>query len=152
MIESTELMTALAKVGGYFAVALGAVGSAIGVGIAGSASIGAWKKCYLQDKPASFLLVSFAGAPLTQTIYGLIMLIFINGKATEAAPNWPAYIMIGILCGIALLVSAIFQGKAAAAGANALAETGKGFSNYIIVVGVVETCAIFALIFSLFAL
>jgi len=52
---------------------LSAIGSGIGAGIAGQAAIGAWKRNYLRNKPASFLLVAFAGAPLTQTIYGFIL-------------------------------------------------------------------------------
>lgn len=53
---------------------LAATGSAIGIGIAGQAAIGAWKRCYVNNKPAPFILVAFAGAPLTQTIYGLLLM------------------------------------------------------------------------------
>ena len=42
--------------------------------------------------------------------------------------------------------------KAGAAGADALAETGKGFSQYITVVGLCETVALFSLVFSMVAL
>ena len=52
----------------------------------------------------------------------------------------------------AMAVSAFVQGKAGAAGADALAETGKGFSQYITVVGLCETVALFALVFSMVAL
>ena len=40
------------------AAALGfsAVGSALGTGYAGMAAVGAWKKCFAQDKPAPFIL------------------------------------------------------------------------------------------------
>ena len=48
------------------------MGSAVGAGAAAMASIGAWKKCYAQNKAASFLLLAFMGAPLTQAFYGLI--------------------------------------------------------------------------------
>ena len=34
------------------AFALAAAGSAIGIGKAGMSAIGAWKKCYAQNKPA----------------------------------------------------------------------------------------------------
>ena len=51
-----------------------------------------------------------------------------------------------------MAISAISQGKAGAAGADALAETGKGFALYIMVVGLCETVALFALVFSLVAL
>ena len=59
---------------------------------------------------------------------------------------------IGIASAIAMAFSAIFQGKAGASGADALAETGKGFSQYITVVGLCETVALFALVFSMVAL
>ena len=57
-----------------------------------------------------------------------------------------------ISAGVAMALSAIAQGKAGAAGADALAETGKGFSQYITVVGLCETVALFALVFSMVAL
>ena len=53
---------------------IAAIGSAIGIGIAGQASIGAWKKCYMSNKAAPFILTVFAGAPLTQTIYGFLLM------------------------------------------------------------------------------
>ena len=59
---------------------------------------------------------------------------------------------LGIASGIAMALSAVYQGKAGAAGADALAETGKGFSQYITVVGLCETVALFALVFSIVAL
>ena len=46
----------------------------IGIGAAGQAAIGAWKRCYMNNKPAPFILTVFAGAPLTQTIYGFLLM------------------------------------------------------------------------------
>ncbi|MGN1167704.1 MAG: V-type ATP synthase subunit K, partial [Lachnospiraceae bacterium] len=42
--------------------------------------------------------------------------------------------------------------KCAAAAADALGATGKGTANYFIVVGIVETVALFTLVFSLLLL
>ncbi len=53
---------------------LSACGSGAGAGVAGMAAIGAWKKKFSQNKPASFMLLAFVGAPLTQTIYGMIVM------------------------------------------------------------------------------
>ena len=65
----------------------------------------------------------------------------------------PAFLLgLGIASSIAMAASAIFQGKAGASGADALAETGKGFAQYITVVGLCETVALFALVFSMVAL
>ena len=144
-----EVIKALAAAGAYAAVGLAAVGSALGTGIAGSAAIGAWKKCYAQNKPAPFLLMAYAGAPLSQTIYGMIMLIFIKGKLESSPQMWPLYLTVGLVGGLAMGVSAWYQGKAGAAGCDSFAETGKGFANNLMVLGIVETVAIFALVFSL---
>ena len=139
----------LGLLGTALAMGIAAIGSAIGIGIAGQASIGAWKKCYMSNKAAPFILTVFAGAPLTQTIYGLLFIQQIKG-ATEADPMF--LFGLGIASGLAMAVSAFVQGKAGAAGADALAETGKGFSQYITVVGLCETVALFALVFSMVAL
>ncbi len=46
-------------------------------------------------------------------------------------------------------LSAFMQGKAAARAADALAETGKGTANYFMVIGIVETVALFVMVFML---
>ena len=145
-------MQALALGVGYVAVGLAAVGSAIGAGVAGAAAIGAWKKCYQQGKAAPFLLIAMVGAPLSQTIYAMLMMVLAKAKIIANPDQAPAYICIGLLGGLAQMASAIFQGKCGACGCAAFAETGKGFANYLIVLGVVETCAIFSLVFSFMAL
>ena len=122
-----------------------AIGSAIGIGTAGQGAIGAWKRCYLNNKPAPFILTVFAGAPLTQTIYG-----FLTMQSMISSTKDPAFLLgLGIASGLAMAFSAMAQGKAGAAGSDALGETGKGFSQYIMVVGLCETVALFAMVFSM---
>ena len=127
------------------ALAISAIGSALGTGAAGMAAIGAWKKCFLENRPAPFLLVAFVGAPLSQTIYGYILMDKIAGATSATQPY--AQLAAGVLGGLAIAFSAFFQGRAGAKGADALAETGKGFANYIMVVGIIETVALFAMVF-----
>ena len=57
----------------------------------------------------------------------------------------------GILCGIAMGVSAWMQGTAGASASDAMAETGKGFGNYLMVLGIIETVALFVMVFILMA-
>lgn len=142
---SEEMLKALAMSGGYATVALAAIGSAIGSSIAGQAAIAAWKRCYAHGKPAPFLLVALAGSPLSQTIYGMILMMLIKGGTGSGI----FYLALGVFAGIALMASAIFQGKAAAAGCDAFGETNKGFTNYLTVCGIVETVALFALVFGI---
>ena len=132
--------------GAAVCMGIAAIGSAIGIGIAGQAAIGAWKRCYVNNKPAPFILTVFAGAPLTQTIYGFLLM---NSMRAKASDNPGFYLGLGIASGLAMCFSAIAQGKAGAAGSDALGETGKGFAQYIMVVGLCETVALFAMVFSL---
>ena len=174
----------LVSVGMVLALGLSALGSCLGSGAAGMSAVGAWKKCYLNAKPDPIILVAFAGAPLTQTIYGFLLVTFIKSNIGDD----PAKSLLGFRIhdekvqkkmfealeltekdikekfgffvealkygtpphgGLAIGMSAFFQGKVAASAANALGETGKGTGKYFIVVGIVETVALFTLIFSL---
>ncbi len=149
-----SLAPALIKLGGVAALGFAAIGSALGTGTAGMAGIGAWKKCYAQNKPAPFILLVFIGAPLSQTIYGLLLLLAFNKMALleSAGVMWPAVLGAGIIGGIAMGMSAWYQGKTGAAGSDALGETGQGFGNYLTTLGVVETVALFVMIFIQMAL
>lgn len=134
-------------------LALAAIGSALGTGVAGMAAIGAWKKAFSQNKAAPFILVAFVGAPLTQTIYGMILRNAIKDAGLPA--TWDAYILqmiVGLVGGLAIGMSAYMQGKAGARACDALAETGKGFGNYIMVLGVIETVALFVMVFCMQAI
>jgi len=124
-------------------LAFAAMGSALGAGAAGMASVGAWKKCFIQNKTAPFMLVAFVGAPLTQTIYGNILLGTMMRSTADPALLFSA----GITGGLAIAMSAVAQGKAAAASCDAYGETGKGFAQYITVVGICETVALFVMAF-----
>ncbi|MBN1616549.1 MAG: V-type ATP synthase subunit K [Spirochaetales bacterium] len=131
--------------GAACALGISAIGSAIGLAIAGQATVGSWKRCYMNNKPAPFILVAFAGAPLTQTIYGFLLM---NAMLLSKKDPW--YLLgVGLVCGAAIASSAIAQGTASAAGADALGETGKGFSQYITIVGLCETVALFVMVFGL---
>lgn len=138
-------------IGMALALGLSAIGSAFGAGMASLASVGAWKKCYANGKPAPFMMVAFSGAPLTQTIYGFLLMNFIR-SASESGASPTLCMFVGAAVGAAIGFSAFFQGKAAAAAADALGETGKGTANYLIVIGIIETVALFALVFGLLLL
>lgn len=77
---------------------------------------------------------------------------FIRSAIEGLTCNPTLAMAIGIIAGAAIGMSAIFQGKVAAAAADALGETGKGTANYFIVIGIVETVALFTLVFSLLLL
>ncbi|MCD6205158.1 MAG: V-type ATP synthase subunit K [Candidatus Marinimicrobia bacterium] len=138
----------IGMIGPAAALGLAAVGSAFGTGVASQAAVGGWKKCFANNKPAPFMLVAFSGAPLTQTIYGFLLMLFISGSDKD-----PLMLMAaGIFGGMAMGFSAFFQGKVGARAADSLAETGKGTANYFMVLGIVETVALFVMVFLLLML
>ena len=182
-------MASLGKMAGAIFLGLSAAGSAFGAGVAAPAAIGAWKKCYAQNKAVPFMLLAFIGAPLSQTIYGMIImnrivkicslstylpaaaiktaqdaagpaaasswLSFIPADVMATAThamaaqviNWPTMLGVGIAGGAAMGLSAWLQGVAGAAASDALAETGQGAGNYLMALGIIETVAIFVLVF-----
>ena len=54
--------------------------------------------------------------------------------------------------GLGIGLSALFQGRAGAGACDAQAETNQGFTNYLAALGIVETVAIFTMVFALIAL
>lgn len=126
-------------------LALSAIGSGLGAGVAAMAAVGAWKKAFSQNKTAPFMIVVFVGAPLTQTVYGMILMNRMADFVAKGAYLWS----IGILAGFAMGLSAYMQGKAAAVACDAMGETGRGFANYITVLGIIETVALFVMAFTL---
>jgi len=140
-----SVLSQFKDLGAGLVLALSACGSGLGAGIAGMSAIGAWKKNYSQNKAASFMLVAFVGAPLTQTIYGMIVMNKIYELAAKGHYAWG----IGAFSGLAIGLSAYWQGKCAACACDAMGETGKGFGSYLVVLGMTETVALFVMAFTL---
>ena len=72
--------------------------------------------------------------------------------AKMSSTVYPYQMALGLAAGLAMGASAWMQGKAGASAADALGETGKGFGNYIMVLGVIETVALFVMVFVMTAL
>lgn len=142
---------AMIAAGAIACLSLSAVGSAVGTGLAAASAVGSWKKCYAANKPAPFTLLTFVGLPLSQTLYGMILMFVMMGKASIAGAGIPL-LVLGMFAGVGIGLSAMFQGRAAAAACDAQAETGQGLANYVIALGVVETVAIFVMVFTIIAL
>jgi len=124
---------------------LAATGSALGTGAAAMGAIGAWKKCYAQNKTAPALLTAFVGFPMSQTIYGIILML----QLSKAMAAGHVLMGLGLFGGLGMGASAMMQGRAAASACDALAETGKGTGGYILVLGIIESVALFVMVFLL---
>lgn len=130
-------------IGQAAALGLAAVGSALGCGTAAQGAVGAWKKALAGNKAPSMLLAAFVGFPLSQTLYGfLVMLVVVPAKTGDMKQ-----LATGVFGGLAIGMSAWLQGQAAAVACDAQSETGKGTAQYVLALGIVESVAILVLAF-----
>ncbi|MBI3618351.1 MAG: V-type ATP synthase subunit K [Candidatus Omnitrophica bacterium] len=145
-METTGLIVQFKDLGVASVLAFAAAGSCLGVRAAGLAAVGAWKKGFVRNKPAPFIpLLAFIGAPLSQTFYGLILM----NKIAEVLSHGMYFWFVGALAGIVIGLSAYVQGLIGAAAADAMGESEKGFTNYIAALGIIESVAIFVMVFTL---
>lgn len=132
----------IGSLGPAAAIGLSAAGSAVGCGIAGMATHGVMTRT--DEGHGKYLGMS--AAPSSQTIYGFVLMILLNGQLQATPHNSIAIFAIGLFCGIGIMVSAIFQGKACATGILASVKKPALFGKSFMAVGIVESFALFAMI------
>lgn len=143
----------LAVLGGAVALIGGLIGSSIGIGIAGSAGVATLSEDSGQFKN----VIVLASLPMTQTFYGLIILILI---ITTVVPNMPAeggagfmVLGAGLIAAAAECFSAIYQGNVCAAGIALLPKTkGRILTNAMMLAVFVELIGVLGLVFTIMAL
>jgi V/A-type H+-transporting ATPase subunit K len=123
---------------------LSSLGAVLGMSVNGPAVIGAWKKCALHNRPVPFIMVVFAATCLSNIIYGYIAM---DALATSLHMSDHYIMWLGIISGICIGANSFVQAVVGANAADAYAETGKNFGNYIMVVGIAETFALFVMVF-----
>jgi V/A-type H+-transporting ATPase subunit K len=124
-------------------LALGAIGSMIGVGRGGLAAAGAM----LEVETGYGRFVGVAAMPSSQTIYGIVVMLTLNRPVSLA--NSPGLFVLGALTGVALLFSAMSQGSACAASINASKLKAEVFGISIAPAAVIEGFAVFVFVFAL---
>ncbi len=130
-------------VGLYAPMALGAVGSIMGCAVAGQAAIGA-----MLDTDSGYgRYVGVSAMPSSQVIYGIVVMFTLNRPVTlEVAPG---LFGIGVLSGLALMFSAIYQGQCCASAIQASKAKPEIFGLSVAPAAIVEGFAVFAFIFAL---
>ncbi|WP_281645235.1 ATP synthase subunit C [Parendozoicomonas sp. Alg238-R29] len=139
-----QLIIALGWVGVFAPVALGAVGSAIGCSVAGQAACGAM----LDVESGYGKFVGVSAMPSSQVIYGIVIMFTLSGLGVTMTTSAGLF-GIGLLTGIALMYSAIYQGQAVAACINASKNKPEVFGLSIAPAAIVEGFAVFAFVFAL---
>lgn len=152
MLQQIFSGTNIALIGVALAASLSGIGSAKGVGIVGKAASG-----MLAEDPSKFGQAMLLQAlPGTQGIYGLVTAFlilwkagFLGGVVSLTLGQGAFYLMVSLPIAFVGLVSAIIQGKVAAAGVNLVAKRPNELVKAIMSAALVETYAIFALLISL---
>jgi len=140
----------LGQLGMGLAVGMAALGSSLGAGAAGMSAAGAWAKDAKAGKPLRFIYIICVAAPITQTVYGFIVMTQMAPKLAAADKLGGILFAIGLATGIGEMVSAWVQGLIGAAGCRMLSDSdGKGFAFVLIALGIAETVGIFTLVFML---
>ena len=151
----SELGIVYALLGAAVAVFLAGTGSAIGVGIAGQAASGV-----VTEDPSKFAKVLIMQLlPGTQGIYGLLVgfitlskVGLLGGSVADLDVKTGLLILAACLpIGIVGLLSAISQGKKAAAAIGIVAKKPDQFGKAMLFPAMVETYAILALLISILA-
>ncbi len=137
------IILTLGWLGIFTPLALGAVGSMLGVSRGGLAAAGAM----LEVEGGYGRFVGVAAMPSSQTIYGIVVMLTLNREVTAA--NSPGLFVLGVLTGVALLLSGIAQGSACAAAINASKSKSEVFGISIAPAAVIEGFAVFVFVFAL---
>ena len=132
-------------IGPAIVLGMGCIGSAIGCGIAGMASHGVMSR--VEEGHAKF--VAFSVMPSTQSIFGFLLMILMSNSIKAGTLSGVNGIGIAVFVGLALLFSAIFQGKCAATAIQATAKNPALFGLCIASLGVLESFALFAFVFAM---
>lgn len=148
-----SLGLALAITGAVFAALFAGIGSARGVGLVGEAAAG-----LVSQDPSKFskaLILQLL--PGTQGLYGLLVAVLlltnigvIGGNPAElTVAQGLMYFAASMPIAFGGLISAIYQGRAAAAGIGIVAKKPDDSGKAIIMAAMVETYAILALLISI---
>jgi V/A-type H+-transporting ATPase subunit K len=139
----SELILILGWIGLYAPMALGAIGSIMGCAVAGQAAIGAM----LDTESGYGRYVGVSAMPSSQVIYGIVVMFTLNRTITTE--NAPGIFAVGVLCGFALLFSAVYQGQCCASAIHASKAKPEIFGLSVAPAAIVEGFAVFAFIFAL---
>ena len=137
------LVLTLGWLGIFAPLALGSIGSMVGVGRGGLAAAGAM----LEVEAGYGRFVGVAAMPSSQTIYGIVVMLTLNRPVSVA--NSPGLFVLGVLSGVALLISGVAQGSACAAAINSSKSKAEVFGVSLAPAAVIEGFAVFVFVFAL---
>ena len=132
-------------IGPMLSLSFSAIGAAIGCSIAGMVSHGVMSRI----EEGHGKVIGLSAVPASQMIYGFILMLLLK-NAIEANSVTPlTAIFIGGGSGLAIMVAAIYQGMCCATAIQAIAKQPSLFGKTFVVIGIVESFALFSFVFAL---
>lgn len=132
-------------IGPALALALGCIGSAIGCGIAAMAAHAVMSR--VEENHGKFL--GMLAMPASQSIYGFVLMILMKNAIDGGGLSAMTGIGIGLSVGLALMVSSMYQGMAAASSIQASAKQPAILGKCFATLGIIESFSLFAFVFAL---
>ena len=129
--------------GAFAPLALGAIGSMVGCSRGGQAAAGA----LLETEGGHGRFIGVSAMPSSQVIYGIVVTLTLNREFT--VENSPGVFGLGLLTGLALMMSAFAQGSACAAAINVSKSKEEVFGISLAPAAIIEGFAVFAFVFAL---
>jgi V/A-type H+-transporting ATPase subunit K len=150
---SDDLVYLFGWIGLFAPMALGAMGSVIGCAIPGQTACGAM----LDVEGGYGRFIGLSAMPSSQTIYGIVVMFTLRNAAIDPSSgqivlttqNGYGIFAIGVLVGLALLLSAIYQGRCLSSAINASKSKPEVFGLSIAPAAIIEGFAVFAFVFAL---
>lgn len=124
-------------------VGLSVIGSCIGCTRAGLAADGAM----LETETGHGKFLGVIALPSSQSIFGIVLMFILQGRFTLAASL--GIFAIGILSGVALMISSMYQGECCAMAINVSKSKPEIFGKSLTAAGIVEGFAVFIFVMAL---
>lgn len=138
-----ELVLTLGWIGVFAPVSLAVIGSTIGCSRAGMAACGA-----MLDRDSGYgKFIGISAMPSTQAVLGIVIMFTLDREINET--NAPGLLGIGLLTGLALMLSAIHQGNSVASAIQTAKNKPELFGLSIAPAAIVEGFAVFVFVFAL---
>ena len=135
-------------IGPALVLGLGCLGSAIGCGIAGMASHAVMSR--VDENHGKF--IGMSALPSSQAIYAFVLMLLMKQALIANELSALSGIGIGFSVGLAIMISAIYQGKCAATGIQASAKQPGIYGKCFAALGIVESFSLFAFVFAILLL
>ena len=132
-------------IGPAVVLGLACLGSAIGCGIAGMASHAVMAR--VEENHGKF--IGMSALPSSQAIYGFVLMLLMKNAIDTKSLSAIDGIGIGVSIGLAIMLSAIYQGMCAATGIQASAKQPSVYGKCLAALGIVESFSLFAFVFAL---